>query len=532
MAIRIGGLLLSHKIWDTLTLFFIFLLSLLVLFTVVQLITGGKVLSGLSQVTNKVLTYVFSISIFLIIIVLVLENGSPVRTMAWILFLLYIPIIGFIFYLFFGRNWRKTRIFSRKGTEDMQQLQQHLLHDAMPAEKHIRFRNPLSLKLISLLENNCKAILTSHNEVEIIPDTQEAFAHILQGIKSAKEFIHIEYFSIANDEIGKRFKQALIDKAMEGVKIRLIYDAVGCWNLSYFFKKSLKQAGIELFPFLPSPFPTISSRLNFRNHRKLVIVDNKIAFLGGLNIGNQYLSTNKYFGYWRDSLVIMQGRSVMSLQAIFLTDWFFVSKQNLMPVCLSAYTEKDNQADIVNGNGIPVQIVSSGPDSDWESIMQVYFAGIANAKTSVHITSPYLVLNESLLMALKTASLSGVEIKIILPAKPDHHIVFWGSRSYYTELLLAGVQIYEYTKGFIHAKVLIVDEEIVSIGTANMDLRSFNQNFELNAMLYDKAIAAVAEAQFQTDISNSRKVILEEFVHRSIWQKTKESICRLFSPLL
>jgi len=524
--------LLSHKSWDALTLFIIFLLSLVILFSVVQLITGGKIILGLSQVTGKILTYVFTITIFLIIIVLVMENGSPVRTIAWILFLVYIPIVGFIFYLFFGRNWRKTRIFSRKSTEDILNLQQHLLAESLTEEKQHKFRNPLTLKLISLLENNCKAILTTDNLVEIIPHTPDAFTEILKGISKAKEHVHIQYFSITNDETGRKFRDALIAKAKEGIKIRLIYDAVGCWSLSYRFKKSLKNAGIELYPFLPSPFPTISSRLNYRNHRKLVIIDNAIAYLGGINIGDKYLGRNKYFGYWRDSLVVMQGRSVKSLQAIFLTDWFFVSRQNLMQQYLTPLNNVKTPDQNVTPEGIPVQIVSSGPDSDWESIMQVYFAGIANAKTRIHITSPYLVLNESLLMALKTASLSGVEVKIILPAKPDHQIVFWGSRSYYTELLLSGVRIFEYQKGFIHAKVLIVDGEIVSIGTANMDMRSFNQNFELNAMLYAKDIAAVAEKQFQNDLAESKEVLLEEFSRRSVLNKARESVCRLFSPLL
>jgi len=522
--------LLSHKVWDTVTLFLIFLLSLLLLLSVVQLLTSGRIVAGLSQVTNRILNIVFTLSIGLMIIVLVLEIGSPVRTLAWILVLVYLPIIGFIFYLFFGRNWRKSRIFSRKGTEDILNLQLHLLTDSMHNEKHIRFRNPLVVKLISLLESNSKALLTTNNEIEIIPDTQDALDAILKGIQSAQEVIHIEYFSIANDEIGQKFRQILIEKARAGVKIRLIYDAVGCWNLPFSFKRSLKQAGMEIHPFLPSPFPTISSKLNYRNHRKLVIIDNKTAFLGGLNIGNKYLSRDKYFGYWRDSLLILKGHSVISLQAIFLTDWGFVSKQNLLHRYLISEPEQTSDTDEIIG--IPVQIVSSGPDSDWESIMQVYFAAIANARTSIHITSPYLVLNESLLMALKTASLSGVEVKIILPAKADHYVVFWGSRSYYTELLQAGVEIFEYKKGFIHAKVLIVDNEIVSIGTANMDLRSFNHNFELNAMLYDKEISKVAEKQFQQDLLDSRMVILDEFLHRSNLQRIKESICRLFSPLL
>jgi cardiolipin synthase len=507
-------------------------MSLVLLFASVQLLSGGKLMEGWSKLTNQILNLVFTLTIFLMIIVLVLENGSPVRTVAWILMLVYLPIVGFIFYLLFGRNWRKSRIFSRKGTEDILRLQQTVLKDNLPVEKLIRFKNPLISKLISLLENNNKALLTTHNEVIILPETTDAFRQIINGISNAKTHIHIEYFSLSNDEVGKEFQQALIQRAKQGIKVRLIYDAVGCWNLSKSYKTALRDAGVELFPFLPAPFPFLSSKLNYRNHRKLVIIDDEVSYLGGLNIGNKYLSKDSYFGYWRDSLLILHGRSVISLQAIFLTDWYFVSKQNLLKEHIISFDNDGKETEHEDNKGIPVQIVSSGPDSDWESIMQVYFAAIANAKKTVHITSPYLVLNESLLMALKTASLSGVEVKIILPQKPDHHIVYWGSRSYYTELMQAGVQIYEYHKGFIHAKVLIVDEEIVSIGTANMDLRSFNHNFELNAMLYSKEVAAIAEVQFNFDLSNSNRICLENFSQRSIWQKSKESVCRLFSPLL
>ena len=524
--------MLSHKFWDFLTLFLLLLLSLLLLFSTVQLITQGAVFEGLSHLANKVLNLVFTASISLMIIVLIMENGSPVRTLAWILVLVYLPIIGFIFYLFFGRNWRKSRIFSRKGLEDVMNLQEHLLSGGCPDSSNPVFDNSLTNKLIKLLENNSKALLTCYNRVSIIPDTQDAFNQMLDSIRNAKQSIHVEYFSLANDEIGKQFKEILIAKAHAGIKIRLIYDAVGCWKLSHFYKRSLRRAGVELFPFLPSPFPTISSRLNYRNHRKLVIVDNQTAWLGGLNIGNKYLSKNKYFGYWRDTLLSMTGRSVRSLQAIFLTDWFFVSRQNILKDFLAECADNITETANDDSKDVPVQIVSSGPDSDWESIMQTYFACIANARQSVHIASPYLILNESLLMALKTASLSGVEVKIVLPSKPDHHIVFWGSHSYYTELLLAGVEIFEYQKGFMHAKVLIIDNEIVSIGTANMDLRSFNHNFELNAMLYDTEIASVAEQQFRQDLAVCKQVFLQEFSQRSIWQKTKESICRLFSPLL
>ncbi len=536
--------MISHKFWDTVTLFFILLLSIILITSLTQVIIGGTLLKGISTLTFKVLNIVFAVSIFLIIIVLVLENDNPIKTMAWILILLYLPIIGFVFYLFFGRNWRKTRIFNRKGMEDIENLEVMKISSAQKAEILKKIEYPLARKMISLLESNSKALLTDNNDISIIPDTSDALEEIIRGISAAQRYIHMEFFSISADETGQRFKQALIEKAKAGVTIRIIYDAVGCWNLSHAYKSELRKAGIELQPFLRSWIPFFSSKLNYRNHRKIVIIDGRIGYLGGLNIGNKYLHLIKYFGYWRDTLVTLEGKSVISLHAIFLTDWFFVCRQDLLrresylvaddsrhPLKLKEIF-KPRQDRMAFAENIPVQIVSSGPDSHHESIMQVYFAAIADARKCVHITSPYLILNDSLLMALKTASLSGVEVKIILPRKADHFIVFWGSRSYYEELLAAGVSIYEYQKGFIHAKVLIVDGEITSIGTANMDLRSFNHNFEINAMFYGKDAAKIAEAQFQDDLNCSRQIILSEFRKRSIVHKTVESVCRLFSPLL
>jgi cardiolipin synthase len=327
-------------------------------------------------------------------------------------------------------------------------------------------------------------------------------------------------------------KELLIRKASEGVEIRFIYDDVGCWNLGPRFKAELRKAGVQFVPFMPVWIPFLNSRLNYRNHRKLVIVDGSIGFLGGLNIGDKYMGKSKYFGYWRDSQVKLRGESVMALQAIFLMDWFFVSKQNLLTresfANFAQLPEPSSQEELYK----PVQITASGPDTDHASIMQAYFCAISNARRSIRITTPYLILNGSLLMAFKTAALSGVKIQIILPGKADHFIVFWGSRSYYRELLELGVEIYEYQAGFIHAKVLIVDDELLSTGTANMDLRSFNHNFEVAAMIYDESITAQALEHFAEDMSKSRKVVLDEFQRRSIFKKGVESLCRLFSPLL
>ncbi len=522
--------MISQKSLDSITLIMMLLLLLVITAALTQLVIGGTVFGTFSTLALKAVNLIFAISIILMIIVLVLENDNPIRTLAWILVLLYIPLVGFIFYLFFGRNWRKSRLFSRKGLADAVNLDELL--EPIERELDPAHYTELQEKLFKLLDSNSKAILTQGNAVGIINDTNQALDAMLEDISRATQHIHLEYFSIFRDSTGKKVKDLLVRKAREGVEIRFIYDDVGCWNLGRRFKQELKSAGVMFIPFMPVWLPLLNSRLNYRNHRKLVVVDGKRGYLGGLNIGDKYLGKNRYFGYWRDSLIKLEGNSVVVLQAIFLTDWYFVSKQNLLTQdVFPKYAALCAAEDCAAGN-TPVQIATSGPDTDHASILQVYFAAISNAHQSIDISSPYLILNESLLMALKTAAFSGVKVRIIVPHKADHFIVFWGSKSYYQELLEAGIELYEYKGGFMHAKVLIVDGEVLSIGTANMDLRSFNHNFELTAVVYDLQTAALALQQFEADLQLSSRIDLEQFKKRSIIKKSVESICRLFSPLL
>jgi cardiolipin synthase len=521
---------ISQKSWDSVTVIMMLLLLLVITAALTQLVIGGTIFGRFSDLAYQVVNILFGITIVLMIVVLVLENDNPIRTLAWILVLLYIPVVGFFFYLFFGRNWRKTRLFNRKGLSDAVNL------DELPAPwgglDSGSGLSELQEKLVRLLEKNSKSILTQHNEVRIVADTNQALDLICADIERAERHVHLEYFSIARDAAGQRIKDLLVRKARQGVEVRFIYDDVGCWNLGAGFKAEMREAGVSFVPFMPVWVPFLNSRLNYRNHRKLVIVDGRRGYLGGLNIGNKYLGRSRYFGYWRDSLVKLRGESVQALQAIFLTDWFFVSKQNLLtPELFRKYTPPPDSG-IGQGRVLPVQVTASGPDTDHASIMQVFFSAIANARESVRIASPYLILNESLLMALKTAAFSGVKVQIIVPGKADHLIVFWGSKSYYRELLEAGIEIYEYGGGFMHSKVLIADNEVLSIGTANMDLRSFNHNFEITALIYDREVCAQALEHFSEDLARSQLVDLEAFKHRSIFKKGVESICRLFSPLL
>jgi len=504
------------------------LISLVLIASLTQIIVGGSIFHTFSKVTLRIINILFGISIVFIILIVVMENGSPATTMAWILVLIFLPVVGFILYLFFGRNWRKKRLFGRKGYADTQILLTYIQKRPIKIEND--WQNDLTAKLNRLLENNSKASLTVNNTVTLYNDTVSAYNAMLQGISEAKQFVHLEYFSIYADETGYTLQKMLIRKALEGVEIRFIYDDVGCWMLKKEFKHELRNAGVEFVPFMPVWIPFLNSRLNYRNHRKLVIVDGRKAYLGGLNIGDKYLSKKRYFGYWRDSLAEIEGQAALALQAIFLADWNFVTGKNLMQEALLDKYLPPPQAD--KHRFLPMQIVANGPDSDYDSIMQLYFACITYAKSSIRISTPYLILNESLLSALKIAAISKVKVQILVPDKPDHFLVFWASRSYFQQLLEVGVEIWTYQKGFNHSKVLIIDEEVLLIGSANMDLRSFNQNFELAATIYDKTVCAEAIKQFEEDLKHSSKINPAVFKHRSMFQKTKESICRLVSPLL
>jgi cardiolipin synthase len=334
----------------------------------------------------------------------------------------------------------------------------------------------------------------------------------------------MEYFGFANDQLGKRFRDILIKKAQEGVKVRIIVDDVGSWKFRFNLGKLLTRFGVEVYYFNKVRVPALNSRFNYRNHRKIVVIDGQISYLGGLNIGDQYASKDSYFGYWRDTHLRIQGGVTIGLQTVFLTDLYFISKNYLFK---EEYFPHQTVTEI-----LPTQIVTSGPDSNWESIMQTYFSAITNADKNIYITSPYLILNESLNIALITAALSGIDVRIILPGKPDHLIVFWGSRSYYQDLIEAGVKIYEYQRGFIHAKVLSVDQKLASVGTANMDIRSFNHNFEINAIVYDEDFTREIDDQFFADIKASRLITLEDISKTSRLDKIKMGVARLFSPIL
>ncbi|MDF2548390.1 MAG: cardiolipin synthase [Anaerosolibacter sp.] len=471
---------------------------------------------------------VFTFYTIFIALVIFMENRNPSKTIAWLLILFLVPVVGFIFYLFLGQNFRKRTIFKKKRDIDFEKFQDIAKHQRQAIKDRDLFKDDESFvkkRLISLILNNANAPFTVNNQSKVLTNGGETFEEITQALKAAKHHIHLEYFIIKEDGIGGVIKRILIDKAKGGIKVRLIYDSVGSWRLSKAYLNEMKEAGIEIHSFLPVYFPIMSRELNYRNHRKIIVVDGKTGFLGGLNIGDEYLGGDPHLGFWRDTHLRIEGEAVYGLQNIFFKDWHFVSKQQL-PYDDVFFPKLPHFGEQL------IQIAASGPDSDWESIMQAYFATISSAEDRIWINTPYLVPDESIMMALRTAALSGVDVRIILPSYPDHHMVFWASMSNIEELLRAGVKVYKYTKGFMHGKILLVDGIAASIGTANLDIRSFQINFEVNAFIYDKEIVERMEKDFYMDIEDSKELILEEYLKRPILEKIKEATGRLMSPLL
>jgi cardiolipin synthase len=459
--------------------------------------------------------------------VIILENRNPIKTLAWLLVLILLPFVGIILYFYFGRNYRKVKIFSRKELQDVESSKQLLQSIEFDVGRMMQLDDEKiksKSHLVKLLINNSKSLLTEKNKLKVLSYGKETFAAIISDITQARHHIHLEFYIIEDDLIGNTIKNHLIQKAREGIEVRIIYDDVGSWSLTKRFISQLNYAGAEVYSFMPVKTYRFANKLNYRNHRKIIIIDGNVGYVGGLNIADRYNRDESDPAYWRDTHLRLEGDSVKSLQFIFLTDWYFMSRQLLKDLVYFPHHQ------ILEKH--LVQILASGPDSDWASIMQTYFSAIATAYNYVYISTPYFLPNESILTALKTAALSGVDVRIILPMQIDTVLAKWSSRSYVEELLESGIRVYFYKKGFTHSKILIVDGVLVSVGTANMDVRSFDQNFEVNALIYDRDICEVVQSIFFEDISNSEMLSLNEFSKRPFSQKLRESIARLFSPLL
>ncbi|MPQ45513.1 cardiolipin synthase [Marinifilum sp. N1E240] len=475
----------------------------------------------------EVLGVLYIISIIATVIIVILENRSPLKTISWTLVLIFLPVFGFIFYLVFGQSFRKRKMFGLKEYGDIKWLQV-MSHDQKLRLEKSRFLKDERIhekkNIMTLLLNNSKALLTGYNKVKILNDGKETFSSIFKALKRAKDHIHLEYYIIEDGELASELLDILVAKAREGVEVRVIYDDVGSWKLSKEYVRALEDAGIKVQAFLPVRFPILTSRVNYRNHRKIIVIDGKTAFVGGLNFADRYLNGLPEIGIWRDTHLKVRGEAASSLQIVFLIDWYFVRQEVLMNEKYLPYKKAKEKC--------LLQITASGADSDWASIMQAYFSAITSAKQNVYISSPYFMPNGSILMALKTSAMSGVDVRVLIPKKSDSFMTYWGTLSYIEELLEAGVRIYFYNAGFNHSKIMTVDGIMSTVGTANMDVRSFEQNFEVNALVYDEKVTLELRDRFLQDLEQSTEINLEQWTSRNKIQKLKESIARLFTPLL
>ncbi len=466
----------------------------------------------------------FTLSIIFICIVIFLENRHPSHTITWLVVLGGFPLVGFFFYLFFGRNIKKRRLFEKKGLLDEKAFleiegNQNSYQDKID---HMGNHQQLLFKLAHRLGHSPISFAT---KTKALTDGIETFEHIFQEVNKARHHIHLEYYIVRDDQVGQELKNVLIKKVKEGVEVRFLYDAVGCWKLSKEYIKELGNAGVEMVPFLPVRTPLLNNKINFRNHRKIIVIDGEVGFVGGLNVGDEYLGKDSYFGYWRDTHLLIKGEAVRTLQMIFLQDWYYMTDKKLLA---HTYLIQTSSSEDTGG----VQLIASGPDNKWDVIKNLFFSMIISAKESIWIASPYFVPDEDILTALKVAALSGIDVRLLVPERPDKKIVYYASRSYFPELLEAGVKVYEYEKGFLHSKIIIVDYELASIGTANMDMRSFHLNFEVNAFLYRTGSTQKLVDEYIKDINHSREILLEQFSKRSLPVKLFESGARLMSPLL
>ena len=463
-----------------------------------------------------------------VLLTVLLERGSPARTLAWTLFIIMMPVIGIGSFFLFGKRVRKRRLFQVKHSPEVEQLYQYVQEQHLAAEQTALEAEEVlapNRRLIRLMARSGNALLTSGNEVAVLQDGKATFESILEAIREAHEFIHILYYIIEEGEMAERLFSLLAEKEKEGVTVRVIFDGFGSWFLSRAYLKKLRASGIDILPFVPLSLWRFFNKINYRNHRKIVVVDGKVGFTGGINISDKYLHGDPELGHWRDTHLRIEGPAVSGLQFAFLTDWYFVKgeylirKQDLFP---GNRTKGDTYA----------QIIAGGPNNIFANIKQQYFAMITGAERYIYLATPYFIPGENILFALKTAALSGVEVRLILPYNSDSIILKWSVRAYLEELMEAGVEVFFYMDGFLHSKIIIADDLVASIGTANVDERSFEHNFEINALIYDPQICLQLKQQLQDDLINCQQLEPEVFRKRPARDKIRESLVRLLEPLI
>lgn len=456
-------------------------------------------------------------TILSIVGIILSENRNPVKSLAWITVLMLFPVCGIILYIFFGRSIKNTRMISRRNRRRLRELTR-----PEDSEPDLTGLNDESRQQIMLARSLTGAQYHTGNKVEIFHDGKAKFDTLLADIAAAREYINLQYYIFEDDNIGRRVRDALVERARAGVKVRVIYDHIGSLNVSRSFFKSMAAEGIEIYPFFRVAFPLFATRINWRNHRKLVVIDGTVGYIGGMNIADRYLDGGKR-GDWRDTHIRIEGSAVGALQYSFAVDWRFMGKELIEQTVPKSDTPPGTAG---------MHLLSCGPTSEWSNIAYLLLKAIGNAKKRVLIQTPYFLPTESLLKALQVAALSRVDVRVMMPRRSDSTILTYASRSYIEECLRAGVKIYLYDKGMLHSKTVVIDDNFCSIGSANIDFRSFEHNFEANMFIYSTEVNREMKRRFADDMRESSRVTAAAWRKRPVLHKSFESILRLLSPVL
>lgn len=473
------------------------------------------------ELTTNLFLVLYFITIIGIILMLLMENRSPVKSIAWIFVLILLPVVGLLLYILVGKNFRKKMVISHRSLAKWKERIETIKGNPM-LEKSF----PKQYKNFAYMAvNSSNSTLYVNNGVRLFTTGKEFFDSMFVEVEKARKYVHVEFYIFNSDTIGSKFIEILKRKAKEGVKVRVIIDDVGSWLMRKSSVREMRAAGIEIYCFLKVGLPAINSKVNYRNHRKIVVIDGDVGYTGGMNVADRYVEGSKW-GAWRDTHLRIEGEAVHGLQRVFLSDWYFVSRSLLSDDPLYYPTP-----DSPSGNSL-VQVVSSSPDSEWESIMQTFFMAIAQARNYIYLQTPYFLPNQTIVNALQCAALGGVDVRIIIPRHSDASFALKSSMTYIDEMLNAGVKVYFFEEGFIHSKTIVIDDNLSTVGSANMDFRSFEQNFEINTWIYDPEFAQTMKNIFLSDLEKSSQINLEEWRNRPRLEKFGESWARLFSPLM
>jgi len=473
---------------------------------------------SISAVISISFIVLYCITIIGLVLLVLLENRNPLKTIPWVIVLIFIPGIGLLVYYFFGRDDRRLRILSRRVYKRFLRQARKEDHKQNPNDVPQQF-----LPLAHLLKNSNYSAIIGGSAIEIFTDGRSKFDRLLEDIKNARHHIHLQYYIFQDDRIGEEVSNALIIKAKEGIKVRVIYDDVGSWNTKKEFFDKMKEAGIEIAPYLKVVFPILTSKVNYRNHRKNVVIDGEIGYIGGMNIADRYVYGNN-LGLWRDTHFRITGKGVYGLQSAFLLDWYSMSNQIVKGV--EYYPSLPQITDM------KMQIVMSGPSSHWRTLLQAYIFCISNSKKYIYIQTPYFLPTEGLNQALQMAALGNIDVRIMLPKRSDTRSAQLATMSYIQKMLEAGVKVYLYKNGFLHSKLLIMDDMLTCFGSANFDFRSFEHNFEINTFVYQRDFTVKMKSIFMQDLQDCEEVSYAAWRKRPLTKRLSESFMRLFAPLL